>query len=353
MGWVNLNKEGFDENKISNFEQDNIKVRFGKPMCGSWFSLENTDNDQHHECEWHQYLESEYGASNLLFDMYITDKNKTNVVNLSLKDETMVVKANQIAECIKNKQTKDEIIDLYNLEDTENLVFSINSREDFNAINRAFPGWTEPRNKNGEKFWQYITKNFSGCEITDNFINSYSRLDNDFVAIVEIASFVAFDNKAFNIKSDQKRLSFNKELIHMDEDDPYKKFINKPEIQESLKEVNKYGEMPKHFKNIITHKNIQDVYKILDNTKDKYVYINANDQQDDVKRIQAVHSFLKDNYSIDIVKQDAIGYVDVENARIYDKDDETIKPKEKINFETIDKTQKSKVDNQDTISLQA
>jgi hypothetical protein len=139
----------------------------------------------------------------------------------------------------------------------------------------------------------------------------------------------------------------------MDEDDPYKKFINKPEIQESLKEVNKYGEMPKHFKNIITHKNIQDVYKILDNTKDKYVYINANDQQDDVKRIQAVHSFLKDNYSIDIVKQDAIGYVDVENARIYDKDDETIKPKEKINFETIDKTQKSKVDNQDTISLQA
>jgi|LGOV01.1.fsa_nt_gb hypothetical protein len=327
--WSNISNKKFNKEDLE-FDKENIKVRFGKPSLGLWCSEKTNPADYGYETEWHDFSKYIYMDPKNILKHYVTEKNTTFVIDVIPKETTKTITVTELKDCFDNKMSKTEIIRALNLKNTENLVLSINSKADHDKIDEVFSTFTGYR-KLDNGFWRYVADNFVGCAIERNFFEETDRI-NDLHGIVEIPSFIAFTDKGFDFKETEKILFF--ENINMwDDTHPYNEFINKIIIKEELMNLTGEFEVPKHLTNIITQKNMTDVYKLMRKNDLVKQYDDDIDMFYDEGKIEVVHRFLKENYNVNMLSEDTLGYVDIENNLIYDENFEVLTPNNVIKFE--------------------
>lgn len=208
MKQINLSNKKLNVDEISKFDKENISSKCGKPFCGLWFSPAIESANYHQVSEWHNHVEFSFSKEKIA-NNYITKSNATYITKLTFKETTKALTVEQIKASFQNKATKQEIIKDFNLKNTENLVLKINSRKDLDIISETYPNWDEMPKKNRSDLWQYVTKNFVGCEFSENLFKTVNRLDNDLIFILDVPSFVAFSKEGFEFETNEQKITFN------------------------------------------------------------------------------------------------------------------------------------------------
>jgi len=208
MKQINLSNKQLNIDEISKFDKDNISSKCGKPLCGLWFSPAIENAKYHQISEWHSHIEFNFGKNRVNRE-YLTDNNTTYVTELSLKENTKTLTVSELNCLFSENATKKEIINKLKLQNIDNLVLKIDSKKDLDLINMNYRGWDNISTNNYSKIWQYIAKNFIGCEFSENLFKTVNRLDSNLISILDVPSLVIFDNKGFNFKTTEQKLIFN------------------------------------------------------------------------------------------------------------------------------------------------
>ena len=208
MKQINLSNKKIDLNKISAFDKTNITSRAGKPFCGLWFSPAIKDESSHLKSEWHNHIEFSWNKDKINKE-YLTENNTTYITKLSLKENTQTLTVSELDYLFGENASKNEIINELQLQNIENLVLKIDSQKDLDLITMNNPGWDDVPRKQHSKLWQYIAENFVGCEFSENLFKTVNRLDSNLVFILDVPSFVVFNNKGFNFETTEQKLIFN------------------------------------------------------------------------------------------------------------------------------------------------